>query len=145
MDILPTLAALVDADLPADRIIDGKDIRPLIFNDPEDRSPYEAFYYYNRLQLQAIRNGKWKLHFSHGYHSLTNTPVMDGVPGEYEQKTTGLALYDLEKDLQKRNNLAWRYPDIVDRIVKLGGKAKYDLEDALTKTKGRHIRPCGRL
>ncbi len=31
MDLLPTVAALAQVELPANRIIDGKDIRPLLF------------------------------------------------------------------------------------------------------------------
>jgi hypothetical protein len=46
MDLYPTLAALGGAELPADRIIDGRDIRPLMFSGGTAASPHEAFFYY---------------------------------------------------------------------------------------------------
>ena len=32
-----------------------------MFGDQHATSPYEAFYYYERDQLQAVRSGPWKL------------------------------------------------------------------------------------
>jgi arylsulfatase A-like enzyme len=62
MDWLPTLAALIGATLPADRVIDGRDIRPLLFGTSSEKSPHRAFDYYMFDQLQAVRAGRWKLH-----------------------------------------------------------------------------------
>ncbi|MBM3745502.1 MAG: sulfatase, partial [Acidobacteria bacterium] len=62
MDILPSFARLAGASPPADRIIDGRDIRPLILGERGARSPHEAFYYYRDERLQAVRSGRWKLH-----------------------------------------------------------------------------------
>jgi arylsulfatase A len=45
MDILPTIAKLAGAKLPAHRI-DGKDIWPLMTGVPGAKSPHEAFLYY---------------------------------------------------------------------------------------------------
>ncbi|MEJ2629544.1 MAG: sulfatase-like hydrolase/transferase, partial [bacterium] len=59
MDLLPTLAKLVNAHLP-DHKIDGYNIGNLIFNKYNHRTPYEVFYYYNGNTLTALRSGKWK-------------------------------------------------------------------------------------
>jgi arylsulfatase A-like enzyme len=61
MDLMPTFAALAGARMPQDRIIDGKDIGPLLFGDPATPSPHEACYYYQMDQLHAVRSGVWKL------------------------------------------------------------------------------------
>jgi arylsulfatase A-like enzyme len=61
MDFLPTFAAMAGAAAPKDRRIDGHDIRSLVTGRQGSRSPYEAFYYYNLDQLQAVRSGPWKL------------------------------------------------------------------------------------
>ncbi|HUT12670.1 MAG TPA: sulfatase, partial [Thermoguttaceae bacterium] len=42
LDLMPTLAKLAGTSAPADRIIDGKDIRPLLFGEEGARSPREA-------------------------------------------------------------------------------------------------------
>ena len=54
--------ALAGTQLPTDRIIDGRDIWPLMSGQPGSKSPHEAFYFYRGEQLQAVRAGKWKLY-----------------------------------------------------------------------------------
>jgi arylsulfatase A-like enzyme len=62
MDLYPMFAKLAGADLPADRVIDGKDIVNLLTNPTATRSPHEAFFYHGNLgELVAVRSGKWKL------------------------------------------------------------------------------------
>ncbi len=62
MDLLPTIAACAGAALPAERVIDGHDVRPILFGEPGARSPTEQFLYYtNRGELAGVRRGPWKL------------------------------------------------------------------------------------
>ncbi len=69
IDILPTVAKLIDGKLPKHKI-NGHDIRPLMFAEKGARSPHEAFYcYYAGGQLQAVRDRQWKLHLPHGYRT----------------------------------------------------------------------------
>ena len=79
IDVLPTVARLIGATLP-DHPIDGKDIWPLMAGERGAKSPHEAYYfYYRRNELQAIRSGRWKLHFPHKYRSMEGrTPGADG-------------------------------------------------------------------
>ena len=62
MDFYPTLANLAGAALPDDRIIDGKDIGPLLSGQESASSEHEAFFYYKRNSIEAVRAGRWKLH-----------------------------------------------------------------------------------
>jgi arylsulfatase A-like enzyme len=146
IDILPTVAALIGAVLPP-HPIDGKDIRPLMFGEPEARSPHEAFYcYYAGGQLQAIRDRQWKLYFPHSYRTLAGRPGgTGGLPVAYEQATSGLELYDLKADLGESRNVAEQHPDIVDRLQQLAEVARNDLGDTLTNRRGSGIRPAGQL
>ncbi len=61
MDILPTIAAVTDIQLPRGRKYDGYNLLPLLSGD-EKKSPRNEFVYYNGLTLEAIRQGDWKLH-----------------------------------------------------------------------------------
>ncbi|MEO1999633.1 MAG: sulfatase, partial [Planctomycetaceae bacterium] len=61
MDWLPTLAGLADARLDSDRMIDGKDIWPLLSGSPGATSPHKAFLYYKMDTLECVRSGRWKL------------------------------------------------------------------------------------
>ncbi len=93
MDLLPTFAKLAGADVPTDRIIDGKDIWPTLIS--EAPTPHEAFFYHRANELQAVRSGQWKLHASKG-------------------KPT--QLYDLENDIGEKVNLIESNPEVAQRL-----------------------------
>jgi arylsulfatase A len=145
IDVLPTLAKLAGGESPPDRLIDGRDIWPLLSGDPDAKSPHEAFYYYWDDGLEAIRSGPWKLHFPHEYRSLSDEPGKDGQPGPYKQVTTELALFNLDADVAEAHNVATEHPDIVARLQVLGEQAREDLGDSLTKRVGKNRRPAGKL
>jgi arylsulfatase A-like enzyme len=146
IDILPTVAGLIGADLP-DHKIDGKDIRPLMFGEAGAQSPHEVFYqYYGGGQLQSVRNRQWKLHLPHSYRTLNGRPGGNGgLPTNYEQAKIGRALYDLKHDVGEANNVIDAHPEIVAKLDAAAEKARSDLGDRLTKTKGSGVRPIGRL
>ena len=57
IDILPTIAGLIGAELPSQKI-DGKDAWPLFLGEEGARSPQEAyFFYYHNNHLEAMRAG----------------------------------------------------------------------------------------
>ena len=142
IDILPTFAHLAGAELPP-LPIDGKDAWPLIHGEPGAKSPQEAYYFYWVRGLQAVRWGRWKLHFPHDYRTLKAKPGMDGKHAPYAQAHTDLALYDLDNDIGENTNVAEQHPDAVDRIKKLADKMREDLGDSLTKRQGKGVRRPG--
>jgi arylsulfatase A-like enzyme len=144
IDVLPTVAKLAGAELPRHKV-DGLDIWPLIVGQPGVKSPHEAFYFYWNQDLQAIRSGRWKLHFPHSYITLADEAAgKDGQPSSYKQAKTPLALFDLQDDPGESKNLADQHPEIVRRLEQLAEKARDDLGDAATKRVGKGIRPSGR-
>ncbi len=143
IDILPTLAKLTGAKLPKHKI-DGKNIWPLMKGEKEAKSPHEAYYFWYARELRAVRMGKWKFHFPHRYRTLTGPPGMDGVPKNQGSAKIGLSLFDLEKDIGEKKNVAKQHPDVVAKIKKLAQKMRERLGDRLTKTKGREVRPLGK-
>ena len=126
IDLLPTVAGLIGAKLP-ERRIDGKDVWPLFTSD-EAKSPHEAYYLYYGMQLQAVRQGKWKLHFPHGYRTMAGKPGgTGGIPTRYSQAKIGLSLFDLEKDVGESKDLSKEHPDVVKRLSALGDSFNKDL------------------
>lgn len=140
MDLLPTLAKLAGADVPGDRKIDGHDIWQLLSGAAGAKSPYEVFYYYWLQNLEAVRSGPWKLVFPHSYRRFTGGGK-DGGREPDGQGHTELALYDLSTDVEEKKDVADDHPDIVERLKHYAEEARDDLGDALTKRKGRNIRP----
>lgn len=132
MDILPTLTRLADKEPPENRIIDGKDVWPLLTCKEGAKSPHEAFYYYQMDQLQAVRSDKWKLHlpldakFNHGRRDTGSSPLM---------------LFDLSKDVSESNDVSDQYPEVVRELLALAEKAREELGDMDRKGKGQ--RPAG--
>ena len=136
IDILPTISHLIGAKLPKHRI-DGKNIWPLFTGD-KAKSPHKAYYFYYGNQLQAVRAGKWKLHFPHGYRTMAGRPGgKGGIPTNYSQAKIGLSLFDLEKDIGETTDLKDRYPNIMEDLSNLGKAFHANLQ----KTK----RPSGRI
>jgi arylsulfatase A-like enzyme len=145
IDLLPTIAQLIGAELPG-HAIDGKDIWPLIAGRPGAKSPHEAYYFYYGTQLQAVRTGKWKLHFPHGYRTLGGRPGgTGGIPVNYEQAKIGLALFDLESDVGETTNVAEAHPEVVARLKALADRMRAELGDSAAKQKGAGVRQAGRL
>jgi len=113
MDLLPTCAALAGVSPPEDRVLDGRDIRPLLFGEEDARSPYDAFFYYGPL---AVRAGKWKLHLGRDKAANRALKIEQDWRPKMARKTE---LYDLEKDIGEAKNLAAQHPDIVARLEQL--------------------------
>jgi arylsulfatase A-like enzyme len=120
LDLMPTLAQLAGTRAPTDRIIDGKNIWPLMSGKKGAKSPHEAFYYYQMDQLQAVRSGKWKLHLPLKLRRrLLERDISESV----------LQLYDLEADIGETTNVADKHPDVVKCLLALAEKAREDLGD----------------
>jgi arylsulfatase A-like enzyme len=137
MDILPTVARLAGSSPPVDRIIDGKDIFPILTNDPDAVSPYDesGFFYYYREQLQAVRSGPWKLY-------LPLDRKLCRLDGSWEGAVRVAAeLYDLRKDIGETHEVAAEHDDIVRRLSGLADRARKDLGDA--DHEGANQRPAG--
>nr|WP_246146874.1 sulfatase [Rubripirellula lacrimiformis] len=146
IDILPTVAKLIGATLP-DHKIDGHDIRPLMFGEPDATSPHDAFYgYYGGGQLQTIRNERFKLVFPHQYRTLDGQPGgSGGNPVPYASARAELALYDLDNDLGETTNVMEKFPDQVKELQAAASLAREDLGDRLNDQKGAGVRPAANL
>jgi len=117
LDVLPTFAAIAGAadKVPTDRVIDGVDQTGLFlgksFNGARDH-----FFYFERDELQAVRQGNWKLRLPNLKEIRTWT--------EISQDSGGIELYNLNGDLAESKNVAEQNPSIVERLMALAETAK---------------------
>ena len=149
IDLLPTIAKLAGADLPAQKI-DGLDVWPVISRQPGAKNPHEAYWFYygvNELQAVTSGDGRWKLQLPHSYQTLAGRPGgQDGVPVNYARsQIERAALYDLVHDLGETTDVSGPNPEIVRQLVAAAEKARADLGDALTNRPGSGRREPGRL
>ena len=121
MDFLPTFASLTGAHTPTDRNLDGHDIRSLLFNDADSESPYQAFFYYRRNNLNAVRCGDWKLHVDENL------------------------LFNLQSDIGETKDVYKDHPDVVSRLSGLVDACRQDLGDERLEIEGQNCRPVGRV
>jgi arylsulfatase A len=147
IDLLPTIARIVKAELPK-HPIDGLDVWPIVSGEPGATNPHNAYvYYYEKNELQAVvsGDGRWKLQLPHTYRSLAGHPGgHGGVPVKYQQiKIDQPELYDLVSDLGETTDIASRHPDVVKRLLAVAEQARVNLGDSLTKREGRGVRPSG--
>jgi arylsulfatase A-like enzyme len=89
-DMYRTFLEAAGAPLP-DHEIDGHDLRPFLIGEAEE-SPRQRYYYF-RGQLQAMRDGKWKL-----------------------RTKDGTQLFNMENDPYERFNWAEDKPEVVSRL-----------------------------
>ncbi|AKJ64044.1 Arylsulfatase [Kiritimatiella glycovorans] len=143
IDLLPTVAALIGAELPEHRI-DGKDIAPLLFGTPGAESPHEAFPIYYRGHLHAIREDRWKVVFPHTYSLMEGREAgRGGVPRAYAKGRAELALYDLDHDIGEATDVKDRYPEIFERLTRAADRYRADLGDG--RNRGPGIRNAASL
>jgi len=145
IDILPTIAKLIGADLPA-RTIDGESIAALMLGKHGAASPHQAlFFYYHRNDLESMRMGTWKLHFPHTYRSIVGqTPGKGGTPGPYNWNAAiALELFDLEYDVGETANVADQHPEVVAKMQELADAMRIQLGDDLTKRAATAARSSG--
>lgn len=111
MDILPTLARLTGALLPAGPL-DGADIWPMLSAASEevDREPFLYFDFWN---LQCARMGRWKLHMSR-YNTRAWEPPPQG--GRMNLPLPQPELYDMTEDPEEGYDLSGDFPEIVTEI-----------------------------
>ncbi|MBJ25189.1 MAG: arylsulfatase [Flavobacteriaceae bacterium] len=141
IDMAPTIAAAAGASMPDDRVIDGKNLFPYILDQENTKIPHEIYYHYAGTWLQAVRSGKWKLHFA-------RPKVRPGRYGESADWITNYAgifkkdlLYNLETDIGETKNLVNEFPEIVQELKSMTMKAKEDIGDY--SIQGKNSRPIG--
>jgi len=131
IDLLPTLVQLVGGQLP-ERKIDGKDIGDLLFAKKMDWDEPRTYYYYWIGELQAVRQGDWKLHFPHTYRTVAGEVKEPGQPAPYREEKIELALYNLAEDLGEKENVASKNPEMVRKLELQAEVMRNELGDSLT-------------
>ena len=131
LDILPTFTTLAGAKTPKDRDLDGEDISRLLAGRFDEARMEKVYYYYLRTTLQAVRQGKWKLHlprpakrpwlapFAKNKHIHPKDDAAFGEP----------LLYDLEGDVSETTNVAQANPKVAKQLLAIAEKARTEIGD----------------
>lgn len=119
MDLVPTFARLAGSDTIPE--VDGFDLEEILVGQENQTSKYDAFFYYDRDQLQAVRSGPWKLFLP--LVNFTKHPHFKSGESNYP------LLFNVEEDVACKNNRANEKPEIVKELMAWAEKARTDLGD----------------
>ncbi len=145
LDILPSIAALLEEPLP-EQVIDGHErLSTLLGRDTSVAPTAYPVYWLDELQAVISADGRWKLHFPHTYRSLDPTiPVRnDGIPVADTYPELPLSLFDLEHDIGEEHDVATEYPAIVANLSAAAARFREGLGDDLQDVEGKDVRPLG--
>ena len=112
LDVMLTVCAAAGAELPEDRVYDGRDMLPVILGQAK-RPLHEALFWYDGTNQWAVRVGKWKLLSRNG----------------------SLGLYDLKSDISEKDNLREQNPEVVERLRQTFDAWKSQLSPSISKPK----------
>ena len=120
IDLLPTFVRLADGEVAAVPAIDGRDISGLLLGTSHE-PVREAHYYFKGQELQAVRDGRWK---------LAIVPQPNGTAAGSAAVEASLAqprLYDLEADIGETTDVSTEHPGIVARLRGLAERMAAEL------------------
>ena len=133
IDMLPTCVTVAGGKVPAEPLIDGRDISPLLFGQTKE-SQREAHYYFSSYNLQAVRQGPWKLALMTQGNARSKGTVEDDAK-------TNPRLYNLENEIGEVTNVAAQHPDIVAKLTTLAEKMNAEIGGNEPKSR----RPAGEV
>jgi len=129
IDLLPTFAAITDADLP-EKKIDGVNISALFMGDFSSNPRETILYYYGKNNLNGVRKGNWKLVMPHTWRSYDTEPGMNGVGGKRIPTTIKEPeLYNMMRDPGEQYNVFKYHPEKVEELMKVVEQARAELGD----------------
>ena len=121
MDLFTTSLKMAGADVPADRVIDGVDMAPILFGTgPSHR---DFFLFYRGTTLYAARKGPFKAHF------ITRSGYGSDQPEAHDPPL----LFNLQCDPSERFNVASSHPDILADISRAVAEHRAKLVPAKTQ------------
>ena len=118
IDLLPTFVSLAGGTVPATPVIDGRDITSILLGQSKE-SAREAHYYFAGYNLQAVRQGRWK---------LALVPQPEGMNNKNGPKVAdGLRLYDLDAEIGEQTDVAAQHPEVVAKLKALADKMSAEI------------------
>lgn len=136
IDLLPTFAKLVGVEPSKGRVLDGRDMTPLMF-DPKSGPVRDTHLYFTAQQtVAAIRQEEWKLFLE---APANNAPAKKKATKKApaESEATRPVLYNLATDPSETKNVAAENPEIVTKLKAEAARREAEIKE--------HRRPAGQI
>jgi len=139
IDVFPTIVRLAGGELPQGRIIDGRDIWPMLTHQGA-KSPHEALVGMAGVNVMTVISGRWKLHVRspgpvhkrgddwvdpRGPDGVTIlAPYEQARPSQYPGVLGGdepreMMLFDLQADPAEQRDVSDERPEVVRRLKEI--------------------------
>lgn len=125
MDLFTTALALAGGKAPADRVIDGQDLTPVLTG--KGKSPRDTIFYYRGTKLYALRHGPWKAHF------VTRSAYGNDKPVEHDPPQ----LYHLGRDPGEKTDVAKDNAKVLEKISEVVAAHRKGLKPAESQLEKR--------
>ncbi len=120
LDFFPTIVKLAGGKMPDDRPYDGVDMISVLEGK---KGSERTIFYYSAQHLDAVRKGKWKLHFRYYDHSKGGYVVArNWVTPEKP------LLFDLNADSSEKYDVSSKYPEIVEDLKAAVDRYKEEID-----------------
>lgn len=106
-DQFATVLELAGIEPPDDRVIDGRNIMPVLRSN--ETSPHDTLYFFWRDQLLAIHHENWKYH---RHHQVEDVNV---YPWPTITKKSPY-MYDLRTDRNESYSVLGNHPDVAEKL-----------------------------
>jgi len=107
VDLMATVADVVDREVPPDEGEDSVSLLPLFKNPSREDPLHEAVVAHSAYGFYTVRREEWKVLFSKGSGGWSPPTPREVRPFQ---------LYNLDEDPKEQNNLADKYPDRIQSM-----------------------------
>ncbi len=124
LDLFPTILGMTETPLPQDRVIDGKDILPILKGE-STQTPHDRLFVIKDKKIVAVRQGDYK------YHVRTNSDM-----GNFSRAKQGPFLFDLSDDPREAYSLDSLMPEKAQEMADMITGFEQELRENLRGWKG---------
>ncbi len=124
-DWAPTLAAIIGAQMPTDRPIDGVD-QSAFFTSKQPKSSRESLISFIGDEIAAVRWRQYRL-YPKEFITTTGNPVMSGLPGRRAEGNGFPAIFNIEADPREEVNILGTSAWVVAPYLRVIGEYKKSL------------------
>jgi arylsulfatase len=126
-DFFPTLAAIIGAEVPTDRPIDGVD-QSAFFTGKQDKSNRESLISFIGDEVGAVR---WKQYRIYPKQFLTSpgNPAMSGLAGQRHEGNSFPAIFNIEADPREEVNVFGTAAWVIGPYLQVVGAYQKSLEE----------------